>query len=78
MSIAEIAFRVGGQRVLDAMGDESGTGTDLLRDAITSYAAEGNATVVNDTIVSLFGSASSLSDEQLGELGDALVENYQP
>ena len=73
--IANIAFRTGGAAVLAACGED---GSDMLRDSIAAYAADGNATVVNDQIVSLFGSVSSLTDEQLAELGDALVENYQP
>jgi hypothetical protein len=60
------------------MGDESGVGTVLLRDAITSFAQDGGASVVNDTIMSLFGeSDAALTDSQLGELGDALVENWK-
>jgi hypothetical protein len=79
MSIVDVAFRVGGQRVLAAAGDESGVGTDLLRDAITAFARDGGAAVVNDTIVSLFGdNDGALTDSQLGQLGAALVENYQP
>jgi hypothetical protein len=78
MTIVDIAWRAGGLRVLDACGDESGVGTELLRDAIAAYAAEGNAAVVNDTIVSLYGEASNLSDAQLGALADELVDKWQP
>ena len=78
MSIVDVAWRAGGQRVLLAAGDESGVGTELLREAIAAHAADGNAAVVNATIESLFPNSDSLSDEQLGQLADTLVENYEP
>jgi hypothetical protein len=78
MSIVDVAFRVGGQRILAAAGDESGAGTELLREAIAAHAADGNAAIVNATIESLFPNDDSLTSEQLGQLGTALVENYQP
>jgi hypothetical protein len=74
--IVNIAFRTGGQAVLAACGED---GTELLRDAIVAYAADGGAAVVTDTIVSLFGDNDApLTSDQLGTLGSALVENYQP
>jgi len=74
--IFQIAKRTGGQAILAACGEDGGT--EMLRDAISAFAQDGGAAYVNDTIVSLFGEASSLSDDQLGELGTALVENFQP
>jgi hypothetical protein len=75
--IMNIAFRTGGQAVLSAAGEED-NGTELLRDAIATFAQDGGAAYVSDTIESLFPNSDSLSDEQLGQLGSALVENYQP
>jgi hypothetical protein len=74
-SIGMVAWRRGGQNVLATLGAD---GTPQLRDAITNFARDGNAAVVNDTITSLFGNASSLSDEQVGTLADHLVENWKP
>jgi hypothetical protein len=45
---------------------------------VTAYAADGGAALVASTIVGLFGNSDSLSPEQLGELAETLVENYQP
>jgi hypothetical protein len=74
-SIGLVAIRNGGRRFLATFGED---GTPQLRDAITNYARDGGAAVVNDTIVNLFGDASSLSDEQVGTLADHLVENWKP
>jgi hypothetical protein len=73
--IVNIAFRTGGQAVLAACGED---GSEFLRDAIVAYATDGGASVVNETIVSLFGNDdSALTDSQLGQLGEALVENWK-
>jgi hypothetical protein len=75
--IAMVAFRVGGQAILSAAGEED-DGSELLRDSIAAFAQDGGASVVNDTIVSLFGDdGAALTDEQLGQLGAALVENWK-
>jgi hypothetical protein len=75
MSIVDVAWRTGGQAILAACGED---GTELLREAIAAHAADGNAAIVNATIESLFPHDDSLTSEQLGQLGTALVENYQP
>ncbi len=79
MSLAEIvnvAWRRGGQNIVAALGEDA---TPQLRDAISSYARDGNAAVVNQTIVSLFGQSDApLSDAQVCTLAETLVENWQP
>jgi hypothetical protein len=75
--IVDVVFRTGGRRVLQALG-ESDDGSGMLRDAIATLAQNGGASVVNDAIVSLgFGASNApLTDDQLGELGDSLVQQF--
>jgi hypothetical protein len=75
--IVDIAFRAGGMAVLTAMGEDD-DGSGMLRDAIAAYAADGGATYIDETIVSLFGDNDApLTDAQLGTLGETLVENWR-
>jgi len=72
-SIGMVAWRRGGQRIVGTLGEDA---TPQLRDAITNYARDGGAAAVNETIISLFGDASTLSDEQVGTLADTLVDRW--
>ena len=75
--IVNIAWLNGGRRFLATLDEDCGT--DKLRGAITAFAEDGNAAVVNQTIASLFGqSDAALSDGQVGQLAERLVEDYSP
>jgi hypothetical protein len=78
MSIIDVAWRAGGFAVLTALGEDN-DGSGMLRDAITTFAQNGGAAYVSETIESLFpNSDSPLTNNQLAALADELVENWQP
>ena len=77
LHISHIALMRGGQLILEAIQEN---GTPRLRNAISTYAQNGGAGVVEEAIRNLFpdGGGNLLTDEQIGELADFVVENYKP
>jgi hypothetical protein len=65
----------GGQQILQTVNEN---GTPKLRNAISTYAANGGAGIVEEAIRNLFPDSEDLTDEQIGELADFLVANFKP
>jgi hypothetical protein len=77
LHVSHIALMRGGQLILDSVNEN---GSPKLRLAISTYAQGGGVDIVHEAIRALFpdGGGEALTDEEVGELADYLVNNFQP